>query len=123
MKTETESLRELDAWIAVNLFGKKAISKDGPPPTKGVEDDYFVKEWVDISGSLPHYSTDPAAAMEVLKKCAQKLYDEGQEETVSVGLDAPYFVVEKTNCVPDLRVEAPTLETAICKFAKKLFSK
>ena len=64
----TKQLRELDMWIGINIFGMKAIHRDGPRPTKGTEDDYFVIEWIHHSHSLPLYHRDPAAALTV---CAQ----------------------------------------------------
>jgi hypothetical protein len=61
--------------------------------------------------------------MMVLDKCARRLQEQDNDETVSIGCDDPYFVVEKTNCIPNLIVEAATLPLAIALFAKQLFSK
>lgn len=118
-----KSLRELDAWIGVNIFGKKAIHKNGPRPTKGTEDDYFVIEYIHISHSLPHYTTDQAAAMQVLKACLKSSRPHGgiviYDSQIS---QVPCFTVE-AQAIGNLRVQAETLPLAIALFAKKLFSK
>jgi len=122
MTMNEKGLRELDAWIGVNVFGMKAISKNSEPPTEGTEDDYFVIEWIETSCSLPHYSTDPAAAFQVLQRCADKL--DGYE--ISVGhhrykiSEPKQFMVCSSNH-RECQSIAPTLEIAICKFAKELF--
>jgi len=72
----------------------------------------------------PNYLQNNGAAMDVLKKCVDRLCEEDNEETVSIGFEVPnIWVVEKTNNVKNLRVEAATLEISICLFAKKLFTK
>jgi len=114
-------LRELDAWIGVNVFGKKAIHAHSAKPTEGTEDDYFVIEWINASCSLPHYTTDPAAAMQVLEKCFGRM---GGTLIGIARLGSNYCV-----CVPAYAQDfgdvtsAPTLPLAICLFAKQLFSK
>lgn len=115
-----KDLRELDAWVGVNIFGMKPIHRDGPKPTKGTEDDYFIVEWVNISGSLPHYSTDPAAAMQVLEKCHEICCVEtGIYENISGSIRGNFA----RSVYRDITIEAKTLPIAICLFAKKLFSK
>lgn len=126
-----KELRELDAWIAENVMGKKAISRDGQRPTKGTEDDYFVREWIHISGSLPRYTTDPASAMLVLEKCAEKRTAEGYDvyrpdATLCVSAPHPDWEnkwVIMSDASGTSVAEAGTFPLAICLFAKQLFSK
>lgn len=69
--------------------------------------------WSDSNKPLvPNYTTDPAAAMDVLKK----IRDEGV--VVAIHGNILSQIGGKR-----LEVEAETLELAICLFAKKLFSK
>lgn len=79
------------------------------------------------SGDWPHPTTDPAAAMEVLKKCAEqseilagnvmvaKYRDLENFEGWRVALDVYGMATYKIDVVSE------TLELAICLFAKKLF--
>lgn len=115
--SQTE-LRELDAWIGVNVFGKKEISQGDPPPNRGTEDDYFVKQFIHFSRSLPHYSTDPAGAIAVLEKCARKV----DQISITQCLDM-WGVCEGNgnNEAPVSEGTAKTLPLAICLFAKSLF--
>ena len=115
MKTKDSELRELDAWIAEHVMGKNPIHRDDKPPTKGTEDDYFVVEYLAFSRSCPLYTTDPDAAMQVLEKC-QHLTDVVVYKTVQ----DKHGVRDD---ISDFAVDAETLPLAICKFAKKLFSK
>jgi hypothetical protein len=115
----SENLRELDAWIAVNVFGKKAISIHDKPPTKGTEDDYFIKEYLFISHSCPHYSTEGHHALLVLKKCA-----EIRQATIAGPTKYDKWFVWSFNDDANLvRGEGETLEIAICDYAKLLYSK
>lgn len=116
MQTQ-EQMREMNRWLAVNLFGKhlyewtyRGCKHCGNLGSAAVHD------W-------PNYSEDPAAAMEVLSKCAERLEEEDNEETVSIAKDGPYWIVEKTNNLKNLRTEHASRETCICLFAKALFSK
>jgi hypothetical protein len=138
--TEQE-LRELDAWIAEHVMGYKwflfhhdesltrqpyfllsqpstwqvrhggTLVEQGPKPT----------EEKDL-GSVYKYTTDPAYAMEVLKKCAEKWI-----VTVELGKDGSgqsYAWVARLNLGTEDNFKcAPTLELAICLFAKQLFAK
>lgn len=70
---------------------------------------------------FPKYSTDPAAAMDVLKKCFDKT---GQIEVFRTQIHPFKFgVVGKWLPSADYECEAETLELAICLFAKKIFTK
>lgn len=105
-----KEMRELDAFIAEHVMGKTAISCNDPRPTKGTEDDYFVREWVDISRSLPFYTTDPSSAMEVLEKILPTYNGSVSIQATSNGKQ---YAVDSTI--------ADTLPLAICLFAKQLF--
>lgn len=113
--TSEKELRELDAWIAEHVMGMKCISKDGPRPTSGTEDDYFVREWIHASNSLPHYTTSRADAMAVLVKCLEKLAFGIAIQNYPGGVSVSKKIDGGLNAL------APTLELAICRFAKALF--
>lgn len=114
MKTLTEKeLRELDAFIAVHIFGWVPETRStyaGEHNAKGYglnkhlhlgdKDRYFQSEY-----SFPHarYSTDPAYAMQVLEKCIEK-------DAYAVGA-----------WIRGMKGEF--LPTAIALFAKQLYSK
>jgi hypothetical protein len=95
-----KELRELDAWVAENVIGWHLTDIDM------TSEDY------------PRYTTDHAAAMEVLKKCAfgnriTCWYSDGTWNVDNLRGYASY----------EHEAQAETLELAICIFAKKLFSK
>lgn len=102
-----KELRELDAWIAENIFNipRDLISINGPIPSKA--GNYMVRE-------IDHYSTDPAAAMEVLKKCYE-IAD------VTTGYHAGYkrYFAKSGRKL----IESKTIELAICLLAQELFKK
>lgn len=110
-----EELRKLDCWICHHVFGRKDV--------KFTSDVGGGAEWDSDKPHPRYYTTDRAAAMLVLEACAQELEIQDLEETVSIACYGPYWVVEKTNCTPNLREEAPTLPLAIARFAKNMFSK
>lgn len=115
MSEQTRELRELDAWIAEHVMGMKVISKYDPRPTVGTEDDYFVREWIDVSHSLPHYTTSDADALAVLRKCLEKsafglaIQDTTKGYSISFKIDWSH------------EAHAETLPLAICLFARKIF--
>lgn len=119
-----KEMRELDAWIAEHVMGWRLSTRGGSWRSTD-------PGWIDSENELQRIqenwkpSTDPAAALEVLKKCADKS-------------DMPIEIDRKRDNGGPWRVEtgvlsqglvaiAPrdqnTLELAICLFAKKLFSK
>lgn len=69
-----KELRELDAWISTTLFGwlQTDVNCD---PTDNRTIGGFLYSPNGFNGDcnqasyVPHYTTDPAAAMEVLRKC------------------------------------------------------
>jgi len=105
---ETEQ-RELDAWIAENVMGwDLGESKPGHGWPWFGEFGFG-----DEQEKIPHYTTDPAAAMEVLKKCSEETY-------ITTRRHKRCWSMSGSN---GMTIEAETLELAICLFAKKLFSK
>ena len=123
-----QELRELDAWIAENVIGNPQRRIRVTDGRKLVRYEFLKVGTNDI---CPTYTTDPAAAMEVLRKCAEKM-DAG-----IVGIGSPMggpvastipklkqgWVVGKIGRPTNFDCEAATLELAICLFAKKLFTK
>lgn len=113
----TDEMRELDAWIAENVFGMDI---------RTLERRYFGKKKWDstIIGKtghfiLPYYTTEPAAAFEVLKKCQLKA------GVLIRQFGDNYSVCATNNDGETLHscFTSTTLELAICMFAKQLFTK
>ena len=105
----TQELRELDAWIAFNVM------------KWGYSNFYWWNQGVILPiTECPRFTTDPAAAMAVLKKCAEKCQHD-------VAIVSPVPKMWKVGYVSwdDETIlgkeEAETLELAICLFAKALF--
>lgn len=98
-------LRQLDAWIAENVMGFSTLCKRMP--------DGKISDFIIGDGSRFCPTIDPAAAMEVLKKCARKSCP-----LIQHGANEVYYISSMV-----AKSEAPTLELAICLFAKKLFEK
>ena len=138
-KLTDKELRELDAWIAEHVMGfvwtrhrhaaNKFINKRWLlEPEKFKELNEVGKgEWIHASGkeeiliaeygeeTVPAYTTDPAAAMKVFKKCQDMRCLAINKNTItSIGHEDEKAIVE---------CNAETLELAIAKFAKALFSK
>ena len=115
--TATE-LRQLDAWIAENVMGNQQRKIRVTDGRKLVRYE-FLK--VGTNEICPEYTTDPAAAMEVLKKCCEamavnvEIWKAGNGEWVCRMVSGR----NSRNCVGT----ANTIELAICLFAKKLFTK
>lgn len=115
-----QELRELDAWIAEHVMAYKRGHPGGckveywqPPPFK------FGVIPVD---RLPRFTTDQAAAMEVLKKCMEYVDGHCQRSLVSVRPKEVALVTE-FGAFTSYTGNADTFELAICLFAQKLFSK
>jgi hypothetical protein len=139
-KLTDKELRELDAWIAENVFGLPVNWEDGRRENGPVYL-WFIAGKNGESNQcerVKNYTTDPAAAMEVLKKCigALPLDNESDPEdmsTFSLGLRRGYggkggFAIRRfsmwmeTYSAEEIG-EGETLELAIAKFARSLFSK
>lgn len=108
----TKELRELDVWIASYIF-MFYVHLEGEVPYIS---NFKEPDWKTKSGLLPEYTTDPAAALTVLEKCA------GQ-----IGYTPNFTLFERTWIFTDAagvnHKDIPTLPLAICLFAKKLFGK
>lgn len=93
----TTELRDLDAWICEHVMGWRKSDVIKRP------------------AMIPNYSTSSAAAMEVLKKCQDiRCLAINKNSITSLGGEDEKAIV---------MCDAPTLELAICMFAKKLFTK
>ena len=107
-------MRELDWWIHCEVFGWYPATELEYPHRKGFlhnDHDFMCRE------DVPEYSSS-AAAMEVLKKCSEKL---GMFEYISINCAEGEFAIRMAHAGWDW-INAPTMELAICQFAKKLFS-
>lgn len=101
-----EKLRELDAWIARHLFG------DEPDPSKTIP---FSSEQY----CHPHYTTEPAASMQVLERCIKH-----SKKSICCCISVLGYQVYLGGADYAKSVqEASTLPLAISRFAKKLFEK
>lgn len=106
-----ENLRDLDAWIATNVFGNMVSFgqvvywhqlESGEPEERPI-------------GTVPLYTADPAAALAVLAKCAEK-------DIIEINKMPEGFKVRAiTLGYGSGRGE--TLPLAICRLAQKLFEK
>lgn len=143
MKTETENLRELDAWIAEHVMGQAkmfGLKKRGywyRPDAHGYTDRQSEAWRLSLEEAkkheykrgyepvlvceldTPRFSTDPAAAMRVLEKCAEKL---GSMEWIGISWDDGQWKVRIVHS-PWEDFTDDTLPLAICKLSKQLFSK
>lgn len=124
----TKELRELDAWIAENVMGWKvdyesARRKHGPGwlcQTRRNDNATWCR--------LPDFSVASSYAMDVLKKCADRLYEKDasiiicQHPVNDENDKSPlYWSVSHDHQLSESI--AQTLELAIALFAKQLFSK
>lgn len=133
-----KKLRELDAWIAINLFGfiwAKDTAEDWQRSgggfkkgTRCLRDKLWKDQgWIKSNGKEPisprwdhdveHYSTDPAAAMQVLEKCAEHL---AGGVYIRKGKRGDWSVCKYEDIEPRWAT-APTLPLAIAQFARQLF--
>lgn len=116
--TEKE-LRELDAWIAEHVMElKKSDTQVDCDSFKlsGNGDVWIRKEMLSpIQKFRP--TTNPADAFEVLKRCAIRA-----EGSIHIAVIGDYFNIACRDTKPNDFMD-PTLELAICLFAKKLFTK
>lgn len=120
--TQTE-MRELDCWIAEHVMD--ALKKAGWRAHFVMRDDNAIicggkppRDWT--SGEVTRYTTDPAAAMEVLKKCVEKLAEARDEMQIRRIVDGSHFI----ECLwykGGIKSNSKTLETAIALFAKEVF--
>lgn len=135
----TDEMRELDAWIAEHVMRRKCNScVDGLYKKLGDAQYAEMREWFISQGSkkiqwpkrepdikcdhAKRYSTDPAAAMEVLEKCTDRLDCEDIKIGFCTGIWRLQSVYrENPGANGRIIVRAETLPLAICLFAKELF--
>ncbi len=123
-----KELHELDAWIDGHIFG---VKKCHHIHTKRLKNSFLKVQCLDCHGAfrdeggtvnngLRRYTTDPAAAMMVLKKCLAR-FDNESDDAIMIALVNGKPIV----CSNEIQQgrEAETLPLAICLFAKQLFSK
>lgn len=128
-----KEMRELDAWIAEHVMGWHKVETHWDNKSLcsvcgkgfGARHKHYVPDFhSSITGSVPRYTTDPAAAMEVLKRCAEKLCEENAVQ-IQYGLNTTYKWYVATVLKPNGRnicIESDTPETGLCLFAKALFT-
>lgn len=114
IRYDRNEMRELDAWIAENLFG--GIHHQEKPYREGI-DTSLLAMWQGemdclVSGWRP--TTEPASAMLVLEKCRCV-------DGVHLSPPSPDKICEIWG--GGVRAYADTLPLAVCLFAKQLFSK
>ena len=129
--TNEKEHQELNCWIAEYVMGWK-MHDFTLHPIKGRE--MLAGIWwispdkIAASADCPKFTTDPAAAMEVLKKCAEKSNEIDPSSFVATGVFYKVFLVimiyhdgETAKYLHESQAETP--ELAICLFARKLFKK
>jgi hypothetical protein len=116
--SEKEQLIDLSYAIAVKVFEKHAFE---PHPVNNALCEICNRECGNIVHKWGHFSVDPAASMELLKKCAEKLSK--SNDRLILSFEQGMWHVTHTDIVAANVVwaEAPTLELAIAKFALKLY--
>lgn len=129
-----KQLRELDAWIAEHVMGWKRVEKfvDLSSSHFNVRDDGEVLAygWPENLGITFAPTTDPAAAMAVLEKCAEKAYaciQKTRPGDSTLDRVHGHYNVRKLDRTgmwePGIIANAKTLPLAICLFAKKVFAR
>ncbi len=136
--TETE-MRELDAWIAEHVFGKKVHKGENLVfGSAGIGRDDFiystgkhptVRMWCEEMSFSWSPTSESSAAMQVLEKCATKL----DCEDMRIGFCTGNWSIQsvyREDPGADGRIKVwalppakQTLPIAICLFARKLFEK
>lgn len=109
-----QELRELDAWIAEHVMGcKPKFKRYASHSDWECECPLFSHGKEHLDHGVSDYSTDPAAAMQVLEKCV------ADSEGYQIHIDDGYSVSwGKDGC----SANGETLPLAIALFAKKLFT-
>lgn len=110
-----KELRGLDVWIAEYVMGYRLRESNGRMEVELPTDEG--SKWCGLN-LIQNYSTDPAAAMEVLKRIIQI-----SKKTVCQGVCTEGFQVYHGGAYYiKTVVTAETLELAIALFSKKLFA-
>lgn len=115
-------MRELDAWIAENVMGKMISFgavvywhqlPSGEP--KEIQD-----------GPIDYYTSDPAAAMQVLEKCSEKMFSDCQDTNMCISKSVDGWIVDQITTGEDygslISSVGETIPITIALFAKQLFS-
>ena len=113
----TQEMRELDAWISVNLFQSREIVWIECWAEQGSPNEPFANPGCE---RVPHYTTDQAAAMQVLEECLPAIPLTVEIGVVHFGTTPQYFINRIDGEACD-RILADTLPLAIALFAKELF--
>lgn len=116
-------LRELDAWIFENIIGGalSLCSRYCPTcrqcvvPHETTSDGRHSLCGALLHCDFPHYTTDGAAALEVLAKCLEKT-------SVQIIECAGYIVTDVVLDGWTNSADADTIPLAICLFSKRLFN-
>jgi hypothetical protein len=131
MRKQEMELRRLKRWIILNVMGWVEWTEEEYPYRSGFsEGDEFGDKC--LEDDMPDYPTDPGAALEVLKRCAEAM------PNAIIGIGSPMGKADVISTLPKSKqgwvvgaigfkpsnfdVEAETLELAICRFAKRLFT-
>ena len=129
MTTTKTDERKLDEWIYANVPGLKTCQCVGGIKPKWPVEKYKIileiangvgAKWSEIEPDIqcdhaPHFTTDSAASFALLRKCAEKV-------TVEVAVPGGVAMVWAKQ-IGGVSVESETLELAVARFAKKLWSK
>jgi hypothetical protein len=103
---------ELDAEVESKCFGSTIaygeIVEMEPDPNGGPN---ITDHW-----PIPAYTTDPAASMELLKWCVEKM----RQSVVIDKVDGEWTCWAMFSCGDELCTKAETLELAVARFALKL---
>lgn len=133
--TDEQKLRELDKWICINVFGwEERQAYHGSGKLEGQTQWIAGGKWVTpVAFHLHHkfknYTTDPAAAMEVLEKCQSRMDCEDIALGECCGSWSAYSIFRENKGVIGrihvfvLPPEKLTLPLAIALFARQLFTK
>lgn len=129
MTTEKELL-ELDVFCAEHVMRWRLVKRD---LTK--DNDFIVHGGVlrriSENSSLQHFrpTTKPADALAVLEKCAQKIKNTTFQIAIAIDPDNDFFIVTLDSCKDEDNsvcvkscATAPTLQGAIARFARALYS-
>lgn len=111
-------LRELDAWIAEHVMGVKCAHVwRGHSRRKSICGKCGKVSWNGDALSCDAYTTDYAAALQVLEKCLEK---SGYGLIVDIHDDAGFSIEQRSPFRPCSTGEE-TLPLTICRFAKNLY--
>lgn len=136
----SEELSRLNVCMAEKVMGWKRMTNNEYFAVDYYTADSMTDDWHNPDGTVAHHfdgqddqcndcswnpCENPADAMAVLKKCAEKCASTVYDDSVDVSKTRSGWQVGKMMLGHEWEispyVEAPTLELAICKFAEALF--